>query len=207
MNYEKAYSSIIDRAKNRILDEYSEKHHITPKCLGGSNAKDNMVALTYREHFICHWLLVKIHPDNHKLKAAFAKMLEETKNKKRIVCSRYFDIVKRNIRDIRYEWLIESWKTPWNKGKKGVQVAWNKGVKTGPMPQDVIDKRSDSIRERYKTETHFNKGKDPWNKGKKGSQVAWNKGVSPEKSPCVHCGKLVDAMNMKRWHGDKCKNK
>lgn len=25
------------------------------------------------------------------------------------------------------------------------------------------------------------------------------------KSPCPHCGKLVDGGNMKKWHGDNCK--
>lgn len=27
------------------------------------------------------------------------------------------------------------------------------------------------------------------------------------KTSCPHCSKMVDTMNMKKWHGDKCKNK
>jgi hypothetical protein len=94
---------------------------------------------------------------------------------------------------------------PWNKGKKGLQVAWNKGLKMGPVPKEVVEKRSNTIREKYKTQPHYNLGKDPWNKGKKGVQSAWNKGKPAEKTECPHCGKLVDTLNMKKWHGDKCK--
>lgn len=61
MNYQKLYDKIIERAKHRMLDGYSEKHHIVPKSYGGSNTKDNLVRLTAREHFIAHWLLFKIH--------------------------------------------------------------------------------------------------------------------------------------------------
>ena len=45
----------------RILNGYTEKHHILPVCMGGSNVKANLVRLTAREHFIAHWLLYKIH--------------------------------------------------------------------------------------------------------------------------------------------------
>jgi hypothetical protein len=37
---ENVYSQIIERAKGRTLPSYKEKHHIIPKCLGGSNKKD-----------------------------------------------------------------------------------------------------------------------------------------------------------------------
>jgi len=61
MNYIRIYNQIINKAKNRIIQDlqYYENHHIIPKCMGGSNKKDNLVKLTAREHFICHWLLFK----------------------------------------------------------------------------------------------------------------------------------------------------
>lgn len=46
MDYNKLYDSLIARAKTRILDCYRERHHIIPKCLGGSNLKDNIAELT-----------------------------------------------------------------------------------------------------------------------------------------------------------------
>lgn len=67
MNYQKIYGQIIERAKTRKLEGYKEKHHVIPKCLGGSNKKENLVELTAREHFLCHKLLCEIYPENEKL--------------------------------------------------------------------------------------------------------------------------------------------
>jgi hypothetical protein len=205
MNYNKIYFSIIENAKQRtIQNEYVEKHHIVPKCLGGDNSKLNLVSLTYREHFVCHWLLCKIYPEDYKLKAAFAKMLEIKGN--RVTSSWMFDTVKKNLKDIHYPWLEESWKIPWNKGKRGLQVAWNKGLKQ-PCTEERKKKTSESLKNRYKETHHHRKGTPSWNSGKTGLQEAWNKNKTMPKSECIHCRKMVDIMNMKRWHGDKCKNK
>lgn len=71
MDYQKIYNQIIDRAKQRKLEGYKEKHHIVPKCIGGSNKKENLVELTAREHFLCHWILTRIYPESSKLAYAF----------------------------------------------------------------------------------------------------------------------------------------
>jgi 5-methylcytosine-specific restriction endonuclease McrA len=61
MNYKKIYERIIDRARSRDLLSYKERHHIIPRCLGGSDDISNLVDLTPEEHYVCHQLLVKIH--------------------------------------------------------------------------------------------------------------------------------------------------
>jgi len=58
--YSRWYKNITESARNRVSDSYTEKHHILPWSLGGDNSADNLVALTAREHFICHWLLTKM---------------------------------------------------------------------------------------------------------------------------------------------------
>lgn len=64
MDYRKQYNMLIDKALARTpLLEKFEKHHIIPRCIGGSDDKDNLVTLTYREHFVAHVLLSKIHSD------------------------------------------------------------------------------------------------------------------------------------------------
>jgi hypothetical protein len=98
-------------------------------------------------------------------------------------------------------------KEPWNKGKKGVQVPWNKGKTLLPITEEQKEKISNSLKKRYEEFDHHSKGKEPWNKGKKGVQVPWNKGKLAEKIECINCGRLVDKLNAKRWHFDKCKNK
>jgi hypothetical protein len=67
VNYQKIYDSLISRARNRVLEGYTEKHHIIPKCLDGTDDAANLVALTAEEHFLAHQLLVKLHPENRKL--------------------------------------------------------------------------------------------------------------------------------------------
>ena len=74
MNYQKIYERIIDRAKNRELTCYKERHHILPRCLGGTDENSNLVDLTPEEHYVCHQLLVKIHPGNPLLVYAVVKM-------------------------------------------------------------------------------------------------------------------------------------
>ena len=75
MNYKAIYDALIERARQRELkDVYFEKHHVIPKCMGGSNKKDNMVQLLAREHFIAHELLIKIYPDNYELICALNLM-------------------------------------------------------------------------------------------------------------------------------------
>jgi len=63
MNYQRIYNELIINRQNNPLPKeiYTEKHHIIPKSLGGSNNKSNIVALSAREHFIAHWLLAKIY--------------------------------------------------------------------------------------------------------------------------------------------------
>ena len=85
--YSRCYNRIIERRKNHPLDGHVEKHHIIPKSLGGSNKKSNLVALSAREHFICHRLLVKMTIGKDKMKMSFA--LRNLKNRENKYQQRY----------------------------------------------------------------------------------------------------------------------
>jgi hypothetical protein len=76
MNYQKIYQNIISNAQTRLTDDntYYEIHHIVPKCMGGINEPVNLVKLTYREHFIVHWMLTRIYDGNKSLLFAFKFM-------------------------------------------------------------------------------------------------------------------------------------
>jgi len=80
MNYKKIYDALIARGKIRILEGYYEKHHIVPKCIGGSDHHDNIVSLTPEEHYLAHQLLIKIYPNNHKLVYAASMMTIHNSN-------------------------------------------------------------------------------------------------------------------------------
>ena len=64
MDYEKVYNNLIEnRQLNKLKhkgDYTVEQHHIIPRSCGGTDDKSNLVYLTCREHFIAHWLLVKV---------------------------------------------------------------------------------------------------------------------------------------------------
>jgi len=70
--YNQWYSSIVENARNRVLSGYKESHHIIPQSLGGPDTKENLVDLTAREHFVCHWLLIKMHTGEARAKMVYA---------------------------------------------------------------------------------------------------------------------------------------
>ena len=100
--YTNIYFNIIKSAQIRDpLSGYSERHHIIPKCLGGSNKKDNLVILTAREHFVCHHLLTKMvnsTREKFQLSKAFNCMLYMTSpvQDRYKVSSRKFESFKKN---------------------------------------------------------------------------------------------------------------
>jgi len=73
MNYARTYYRIIENRLKNPYTGYTEKHHIIPRSLGGSDSAHNLVRLTAREHFLCHWLLVKMYKEN---KTSYYKMLK-----------------------------------------------------------------------------------------------------------------------------------
>lgn len=73
-HYLTRYDKFIAFYKETASVGFVERHHITPKCMGGSDDDDNLVILPARAHFICHYLLHKAYPENKKLAHAFAMM-------------------------------------------------------------------------------------------------------------------------------------
>ena len=123
--YSKIYFSITSNAKQRITEGYTELHHIIPQSMGGSNDKENLVELTAREHFICHWLLVKMTEgdDRSKMLYALKGMKAENKHQQRY----HTKITARVYETYRIEHSINHSKVmkaknlvPWNKG--GVEI-------------------------------------------------------------------------------------
>lgn len=101
--YTRWYYAIVSRAQLRLISGYHEVHHVVPKSLGGSNATDNLVSLTAREHFVCHWLLTKMISDKRgkqKMNHAFWAMATLSSNvqyRYKIKSSQYEIIRRRYI--------------------------------------------------------------------------------------------------------------
>lgn len=110
MNYKLHYDKLCNRAKNRKLTCYTEKHHIIPKCLGGTEKKTNIVELTAEEHFLAHQLLVKMHPEHTGLIWAAIKMTGDKSNK-RLNNKLYGWLKRKNSLESRLR-LEAMWKDP-----------------------------------------------------------------------------------------------
>jgi len=78
MDYERHYNLLIEKAQQRTTDLYTERHHIVPRCLGGIDDKNNLVALTPEEHYVAHQLLVKMYPENKSLVHAAIMMIPKS---------------------------------------------------------------------------------------------------------------------------------
>ena len=76
--YTSVYYRIVNQAVKRDhikcrCDGY-QTHHIIPRCVGGSNDPENLVVLTYKEHRVCHCLLIKMQltkTDGIKMRHAY----------------------------------------------------------------------------------------------------------------------------------------
>jgi hypothetical protein len=118
--YSKLYYKITSNAKQRITEGYTELHHIIPQSMGGSNDKENLVYFTAREHFICHWLLVKMTEGEDRSKMLYA--LNGMKAENRYQQRYHTKITARVYEKYRIEHAENHSKRM--KGRK----AWNKGV-------------------------------------------------------------------------------
>ena len=91
MDYQKHYEQLIAKHGSQDKPEgYSERHHIVPKSMGGSNDDDNLVYLSAKAHFVAHHLLWRWHR-NRSMAFAFWAM-----------CSMDRDGVKHKATPVQY---------------------------------------------------------------------------------------------------------
>ena len=75
MTYKEFIDNILEtRGRFNCGEEYHERHHIVPRCMGGTNDKENLIDLFAREHFDAHRLLALENPENDSLTYAWWMM-------------------------------------------------------------------------------------------------------------------------------------
>ena len=75
---------LVGRGRFNCGDEYHERHHIIPRCVGGTDDEENLIDLYAKEHFVAHQLLAQENPDNKKLILAWHMMTNvKTTNQQR----------------------------------------------------------------------------------------------------------------------------
>lgn len=231
MNYQKIYENLT--AKDMIAT-YTEKHHIIPRCIGGSDDASNIVRLTPEAHYVAHQLLVKIYPDNHSLIFA-AHMMNNGRSTNKL-----------------YGWLKRRHAIAMSNRVVSAETKAKMRLIRQNMPQEIRDKISATLKQRIRTDddkakmsamfkgrthtaetkakmraaqlinphrlgkNHTDETKAKMSASRKG-KPAHNKGTTlsaevranmkKQKSKCIHCNLEVSAHIMTRWHGDNCKHK
>lgn len=97
MNYNIIYISLVNTRRCRGVKKERgyEIHHIHPRCMGGSDSLDNLVKLTYREHYVAHWLLCKMYPTEVGIQYGFLCMLRDPHGNRKLT-SRMVSTIKNN---------------------------------------------------------------------------------------------------------------
>lgn len=174
MDYKKHYDMLIERALVRDLEGYAEKHHIIPRCMGGSDDIANIAKLTPEEHFLAHQLLVKIHPTNHKLILAVRWMTWGTDKVRRN--NKMYGWIKRKIQSVG---LTEEHKQKISEAVKGEKNHRYGKHNTDEHKQLVSEKLKGKSKPPRTSEHQLNIVRA---RQENGTYVAWNKGKSLSES-------------------------
>ena len=177
--YLRWYINIVTAASQRASTKneakkllgYTERHHIVPKGfnLGGEKDPNNLIYLSAREHFICHWLLIKmVKNKKFQLLSKFAMYGFQQSNsyQKRILTSIEYEIARK-------------------KGAEAIRLS-NTGRIMPPRSKEHLKKISDAKKGKpskskglIRSENTIQKLKAAWIKRKElgYTQKAWNKGI------------------------------
>lgn len=101
MTYKEFIDNILrTRGRFNCESEYHERHHITPKCIGGTDDEENLIDLFAREHFVARKLLALENPSNQGLQYAWWMMSHGVVNKDqdRYICTELeYEEARKNI--------------------------------------------------------------------------------------------------------------
>lgn len=238
--YTKWYYSIISAAKSRItVSEDAENHHIVPESFyinrsrkgpvgwldGNPESTDNKVFLTYREHIICHMLLVKMTEGMARKKMVhglWTMSRANTSSKRKRMTARQYEFARKEFCKVikdrkplpKREWSEEE-KTAHSarlkgipktaKAKENMKEAWKHRDRT--VKETTSEKLSESITAYWADETSRKQQSERRKEFLKQNPSSIDSMVSNLKKQmqCKHCGLITNAGNHNRWHGDKCR--
>jgi hypothetical protein len=124
--YNEFINNILEtRGRFACGDEYHERHHILPRCMGGQNDEENLIDLYAREHFIAHKLLAQDNQDNDSLVYAWSCMA----------------FVKRNNQE-RYELTPEEYEE--------ARTALSKAMSERNISEETLENMKKAAKERSK---------------------------------------------------------
>lgn len=228
MDYQKIYDNLINKRKTVLLDEnvYGENHHIVPKCMGGSNDKENLVRLTAKEHYVAHHLLYKIHGTS-SLAHAWFSMVRCDPNQERYFNSAQYENARNAHSNAMKETMIGEGnhfygRTHTEETKKKIGDKNRNRKKSA----DEIENWVEKVAKKKKSAEHRRKiarkgmvmlknihtgecVRIPIEERQNYDGTIWMipSAISQKRESCIHCGMTSVSGNIKRWHNDNCKQK
>lgn len=200
MNYQLHYNRLIDRARSRSIDGYTEKHHVIPRCMGGDNSKTNLVRLTPEEHFVAHQLLVKIYPSNHKLVFAATCMTRNSNGKR--TNNRLYGWLRKGLAQAVSKQQTGRPENPEANLKRSLTLKGRNAGKDNPFyGRQHTQEFKDQLSEKWS-----GKNNPFYGSSRKGELNPFY-GKHPQKYKCPHCSKEASKGNLTKWHNDNCKQK
>lgn len=154
MNYQKIYDDIINKYKALNLQKYKkehlETHHIIPRCIGGTDDKENLVNLTAKAHFICHLLLSKIYKNDFNkytklFQALFMMSVMKNKSQQRhIITSKQYEKIRLEYAEFRKNTTQSKEANERRRQKLLGRKVWNVGLtkETSPILKMIGQKVS-----------------------------------------------------------------
>lgn len=227
MNYLNIYNQLMmKRMETPSTAEYTERHHIVPRCMGGEDSPDNLVKLSAKEHYVAHHLLYK-HYRTAKLAYAWFAMLRCDPNQQRFFTAKQYEAATNAHREA----LSKSMKGEGNhfygrthteETKRKISEA-NKGrVKTEAEISNWVKKVASKPKSTEHKAKIGRKGfimlqnvntleivRVPYD-DERAQSADWvnPKKITPEKKyKCEYCDIETTKGNLSRWHNENCKFK
>lgn len=184
-HYYNRYIKFIESRKTREINGLFDRHHIIPKSMNGTDDASNIIKLTYREHFLAHWMLWKAF-ENSQMTHAFWYMTQKKMSK---LSSHTYQVLKES----RFNLL---------KGN------------TNASGKRSLESRTNMSNAQLKSNKHPTRGKKRPDHSKKMSgehnpmygTISPTRGKKMEVVTCPECGTSGGGGAMKRFHFANCRH-
>lgn len=180
---------------------YVEKHHIVPKSIIPNNT---LVALTARQHYIAHLLLIKCVNPKYRKKMLYAITAMKMRTAKDIKFnSRIFEKLKIEANIARS--IVLKGRTHSEEARAKIKA--KRALQT--ISEETKLKMSASRKGRKNSPESIEKVRQAHIGSKRSEETKQKLRESRKSYPrltCEHCGKVSVTANYNRWHGPNCKS-
>lgn len=139
--YTEFINNILEKRGRFNCDGYKERHHIAPRCMGGSDDKENLIDLYATEHYIAHKLLALENPQNNKLIYAWW-MMSHDKNNQKFISQQEYDILRKNYAKIQSAKMLNHNPMQGKAHTPEARIKMSESAKGRKLSQEVKDKLS-----------------------------------------------------------------